>query len=384
MSIRQRGKNSWEITIPLGTDPVTGKHLRGYHSFKGSKRQVLEEQTRLLHERDSGLHVQPSRMTVAELLDDWLKSCSGLAPKTRAGYAQIVNSHLKPALGTLKLKQLRPTNIQRYLNEKAGPKDPGEKRLSSTTLHHHYAVLHAALRYAVRMQLLCTNACDAINAPKVRRTEMTVLNASEVAELLLGLMGKDVYIPVVIAVYTGLRRGEVLGLKWGDLDLENGRLTLTRSLQRLEGVTSFKSPKNERGRTISIAPFLVGELRMHYKQQLESKMAARDKYEDNDLVCARPDGTPLNPGSYSSRFRDLVDKMDVPRIRLHDLRHIHATLLLDGGVSLKVVSERLGHSTTRLTGDTYAHILEGRDRAASDLFDSIMCEALGEAAETSG
>jgi hypothetical protein len=273
VSIRRRGKNSWEITISHGFDPVTGERIRTFHSFKGTKRQAEEEQTRLLHRRDFGLSIEPSKLTVAELLREWLKSRPNLAPKTRQGYAHIVEEHLIPDLGTLRLTNLKPANIQ---------------------------------------------------------------------------------------------------------------LTVYRSLQRINGETFFKSPKGDRVRTIHIGPDLARELKAHRERQAEVKERMGDGYRDTDLVCTTENGEWLNPGSYSAAFRAFREKLDLPAIRLHDLRHTNATLLLDQRVPLKVVSERLGHSTTKLTGDTYAHVLEGQDQQAAKVFDLALRRARKKTAKANG
>jgi len=384
VSIRRRGKNSWELTSSRGFDRVTGARIRTFHSFKGTKRQAEEEQTRLLHRRDSGLSIEPSKLTVAELLREWLKSRPNLAPKTRQGYEHIVEEHLIPDLGTLRLTNLKPANIQRYFNDKADPEDPGKPKLSSTTLHHHYAVLHAALRYAVKMQYLPYNPSEAVEPPKVRKNEMKVLDQDQLLELLEAARETNLYIPVLIGACTGLRRGEVLGLKWEDIDFSKNQLTVYRSLQRINGETFFKSPKGDRVRTIHIGPDLARELKAHRERQAEVKERMGDDYRDTDLVCTTENGEWLNPGSYSAAFRAFREKLDLPPIRLHDLRHTNATLLLDQRVPLKVVSERLGHSTTKLTGDTYAHVLEGQDQQAAKVFDLALRRARKKTSKANG
>ena len=381
MSIRRRGKSSWEILIEHGCDPETGKRVRRWYSFQGNKRDAEEYETKLKHERDRGVSTLPSKMTVAELLQQWLEHVSqNRASRTYEGYKQIVERHLVPAFGSLRLAKLRASHIQGYLSRAIeSGRLKGEGKLSCTTVHHHYAALHAALEYSVRMQLLAVNPAASAEAPRMEHKEPKALTEKETALLLSLVRGDELYIPILIAVSTGLRRGEVLGLKWADVDLKTGTLTVRRSLERNGQGLGFKEPKTKKSRrTIQMPPLLLQELKRHGQEQGERKAAKGAEYKDQDLVCARLDGQPWNPGTFSGRYGDLIERVGAPKATFHELRHTHCSQLLMQGVPLKVASERMGHAGIGITGDLYGHLAEGRDQAAAEVFDAALRAALAE------
>jgi len=391
VSIRKRGHNYWEICINEGVDPETGKRIRTYHSFRGTERQAHRMHTDLQYARDHGMSVQPSRLTVSEYLEQWLNDYARLhvSPRTLQGYRDMVKLHIGPELGKIKLSKLRPAHLQRYYSNRldSGRKKPKVRQvteedgttteevvkgLSPQTVQHHHRLLYEALSTAVKWGLLHVNPADAVTAPKVRRKEPTVLTEEQTEMLLTAARGSRVYLPVVLAVGSGLRRGELLALRWSDIDLETGKVTVLRTLSetREDGLT-FKEPKSATSRRVVTLPaFAVEALKEHKKAQAAHRLQVGPGYKDHDLVMPNEDGSPWAPNLLTGAFGDLIKKLDLPRVRFHDLRHGHITHLLLRGVPLKVASARAGHSGIAITADLYGHLLPGADEEAASRLDS--------------
>lgn len=378
--IRKRGKNSWAIAIYIGRNE-RGKPRYKWHTVKGGKRKAEDECTRLLNQLATGEYVEPSRTTLAEYLERWLADYAevNVAPKTFERYAEIVRKHLVPALGHHRLTKLQPLQIQAYysLALQSGRRD-GKGGLSAQTVIHHHRVLKDALSQAVRWRLLVRNPSDAVEPPRRQDLEMQVLEETQIGTLLKGAAAKSIYIPILLAVTTGMRRGEILGLRWNDLDLNAGTLAVCQSLEHTRsGGLKFKQPKTRRSRRVVALPgFARDALRKHRALQAKVRLLAGPDYKDNELVCARWDGNPRNPGALTRAFAKLIVDLGLPKIRFHDLRHSHATQLLREGIHPKVVSERLGHSTVGITLDTYSHVTPGMQEEAAKRIDVALRSVL--------
>lgn len=265
---------------------------------------------------------------------------------------------------------LRPVHLQRFYSEKL---DSG---LSASTVRKFHNILHAALRHAVRMQLLAANPTDVVTAPKPRRTEMTVLDEQASATMLRAAQGSELYLPLLLAVGTGMRRGELLGLRWSDVDLEAGTLTVAQTLQEAYGEVLFKEPKTTKSRRRITLPELVVEaLRAHRVEQAARTLAREPGYVESDLVLPAPGGGPWWPSNFDRMWRRFKKRQGL-EIRFHDLRHTHATQLLKAGIHPKVVSERLGHASIGITLDTYSHVLPGMQEEAAAKIDAGLRGAL--------
>lgn len=376
--IRQRGKESWGVTIYLGME--NGK--RKYRSFTvhGTKKDAERELRRVLRELDTGSYVEPSKLTVEQYLERWLSDYASLhvSGRTLERYQGIIRAHLIPGLGKRPLSKLQPLDIQKHYAEslRDGRKD-GKGGLSAQTVLHHHRVLHEALEQAVKWQLLARNPADAVEPPRPRRQEMQVLDEAQAAMLLKATRESPLYIPILLALTTGMRRGEILGLRWKDVDLNRGVLAVRRAAEVSGRKVSYKEPKTARSRrVVTLLGLTVDELRRHKREQAENKLFYGPAYEDHGLVCCHDDGRPFHPDRVSYNFAALIRRLDLPRIRFHDLRHTHATLLLAQGVHPKVVSERLGHSTIGLTMDTYSHVLPVLQEEAASKLDSTLRDAL--------
>jgi len=349
--IRPRSPGSFEIRYSLGTNSATGKRRITTATVSGTRRDAERELRRLLRALDTGEHLDPTRMTVREWLNQWLDTVrQEVSPKSFERYQEIVSNFLAPALGNLPLVKLAPSHIQTAYNRWAigGRLDRKDGGLSPRTRRHIHRILRSALARAVEQQLLARNPADAFKKrlPKVERREMTVLSSEQSARLMNAIRHTTVYWPVLLAISTGMRRGEVLALRWKNVDLERGSLRVMESLEQTKRGIRFKAPKTEKTRVITLPGFAIEEFRRHKQQQAEDLLQLGIRQSGETLMCCRADGLPLQPQSLTHEFTYLVGRVkDLPRVRFHDLRHSHATQLLLAGVHPKVAQERLGHST---------------------------------------
>lgn len=376
-SITKRTKNSWSVVLDLGRDPLTGRRRQLRRAIKGTKRDAEALLVQLLHQRDLGIDQPPGKLSVGEYLQQWLRDYAKVntAPATYAMYQTMVLTHALPALGTLPLTKLRPQHLQQLYNGLLdhGRRD-GKGGLSPKSVLHLHRILREALNHAVQWQFLANNPADATRPPRPARYEIPALGP-EVIQRLLGAAAKTRHRTIIyLAVMTGLRRGELLGLRWADVDLDRGTLSVRRALQRLtgEGIT-YRAPKTQSSnRSVALSPDTIETLRRHRKDQLEERLSLGPAYQDQGLVFTTPLGTPIDPANLRRAWSGIVTRAGVEPLRFHDLRHAHATLLLLQGIHPKIVSERLGHSSVRITLDTYSHVLPGLQAQAAAQLDLLI------------
>lgn len=349
----------WVAVLDAGRRPDGRRDRRFFYgrtkASAGAKRDEAAAQLA------SGTLPEPGRITVAEYLDRWLQHGKARwQPRTYGGYEMHVRLYLRPALGSLQLKRLTPLHLQDLYQAKL---DAG---LHPQTVLHLHRCAHAALAQAVRWRLIPTNPADAVEPPRVRRRPRPTLTADQAAQLLDALSGDRLLPLYATALYTGMRQSEILGLRWEDVDLERGVIHLRQVAQWIGRERITKPPKSGAGRSIAMAPDLIPILRAHRRQQAAERLQAGEFYQDHGLVFCQPDGRPLRPWDVWSKLRRTLDRTGLPRVTFHDLRHTTATLLLQAGVHPKVVAEMLGHSTIRLTLDTYSHVLPTMQAEAAE------------------
>lgn len=377
--IVKRSKDSYTVVVSLGRDPTTGKRKQHWQSVKGSKKDAERMLAETLNGLDKGGFVKPTAKTVAEFLKLWLKdyAATNTAPRTGERYSEIVHLHLIPHLGAIPLTKLRPDHLQAYYaKELTQGRLDGKGGLSPQTVLHHHRVLSDALNHAVKWGLVARNVAQAVDPPRPRKKEMTTLSPEdsptffEQARRLERNSGLPYYAIFLTALHTGMRRGEFLGLRWKDIDLDMATISVNRSLQRLrDGSLVFREPKTPKARRqIAMTPSLATELRGYKTEQQAMRILIGKPLSDEDMVFARPDGSPINPETVTPSFKKIAHHLGL-NLRLHDLRHTHASLMLKAGVHPKVVSERLGHATVGITLDTYSHVTPGLDQMAALRFE---------------
>ncbi len=374
--IRKRSHGSWELRYSLGTDPATGMRRVVTTTVKGDHRAAEKELRRRLHTMDSGEHVDPTRMTLRAWLVIWLDTIRHeVSPKTHERYSEIVNNFLIPALGNLALSKLTPSHIQEAYNKWAigGRRDGKGGGLSPLTRRYFHVILRSALARAVEQQILARNPADVFRKrmPKVERKEMVTLTAEESEHFLEGIKDTRTYWPVMLALATGMRRGEVLAARWKNVDLDRGIISVVQSLEQTKTGLRFKDTKNSKNRSVTLPAFAIEELRRLKREQAEELLALGIRQNGETLVCCRPDGEPLQPRSLTHQFTILQARCKgLPRVRFHDTRHSHATQLLKDGVHPKVMQERLGHSTITTTMDLYSHVTDTMQTDAAARLDA--------------
>lgn len=372
--IVKRGKDSYSVVIYLGVNPATGKRQYKWHTVTGNEQKAESELTRLLRELDTGSYVDPSALTVAEYLERWLTvyAEANVSQKTYERYRGIVTNHLSPAFGAMKLAKLHPLHIQSYYAKmrKEGRKDGRRGGLSAQTILHLHRVLSEALKMAVRWQLLARNPADAVQPPAVQQKEVKALDAAQTAWLLELAEGTRLYLPIMLAVTAGLRRGEILGLKWADVDWTQATIRIQRAVEETKTGVTMKAPKSRQSRRMVALPSITVEaLRVHRAKQDEYREKLGPDYAEQDLICSVEDGSLWKPAAFTSAYRALIARRKLTGPNFHALRHSHASQMIAGGVDMKTVSSRLGHSRTAFTLDTYTHLLPGQDQEAARRLD---------------
>lgn len=352
-----------------------GSQRRFAVTVKGSRKDAERELRQRLDAIDRGEHVDPNRLTMAEWLTRWLDTVrSEISPRTFETYNDLVRHYLSPALGSVPIAKLTELDIQGAYTRWAtsGRRDGKPGGVSAITRRHLHRVLHTALSRAVELRLIARNPASVFKKRiKVERHELTVLSAEQSARLLDGIRSHRVYWPVLLALATGARRNEILALRWRHVDLDRGVVSIIEAMEHTQAGLRFKPPKSGKARAISLPVFAIDDLRRLRIDQAQELLQLGVRLDGNTLLCARADGEPLLPTSLTHEFAKVAGKVEgVPKVRFHDLRHSHATALLASGVPLKVVSERLGHSTIALTADTYAHVTASMQEDAAQKLDS--------------
>lgn len=382
----RRGE-TWTYVIDVSRDGSGRRRQRSKGGFR-TRREAESALHAALNALRQGVYVEPAKLTVADFLrDSWLPAVRGsLRPTTYSSYEVHVRCYLVPAFGDRKLQELTPPMINTlYAELITGWR--GRRALGPATVRRVHATLHRALRDAVRWQLVARNVASAANPPKAPRPRMKVWTASELQTFLSATKTDRNHTLWLFYVLTGVRRGEALALQWSDVDLVAATATIRRSLVPVDHRLVFGEPKTDKGRRrISLDAQLVAALRAHHRDQAKERLLVGSAFDDQDLVFCHPGGSPLRPEQVSRWFSSLARRAGVPPVRLHDLRHLHATLALSAGVAPRVLADRLGHSSTAMTTDIYQHVLPDLDRDAAGRVAAIVfspVEAIEADSETS-
>ena len=383
--LRERSPGHWAIVIDV-RDPATGKRKRRWHSFAGTKREAQIECARLISDLKAGIQLEPSKTTLAAFLDRWLEHMKAqLTPRSHERYSELARKNLVPLIGGIALTKLQPAMIsQAYTKALQSGRRDGKGGLSPSTVHYLHRILRQALQQAVRWQLLARNPTDAVKSPKLERKEMKVLDADGTADLIEAARENILFMPILLAVLCGIRRGEIAALRWRSIDHERGQLSVIASVEQTKEGVREKPPKSGRGRTVALPSLVIDELRQHRLKQAESLLRLGVRLTDDHHVVMRADGKPLQPRSITQNFQLFLQRCGLARVRLHDLRHSHATQLLASGVHPKIAQERLGHSSIAITLDLYSHVLPGMQADAADSVDLAMREAINRRRQTKG
>jgi len=336
----------------------------------GKTRRVVDEKlTAAKADRDRGLLFDADSLTVGRYLERWLADSvrDTVKATTYETYERLMRRHLVPTLGRVKLKNLTPVHVRGLYREKL---DSG---LSPTSVQRVHALLHKALNQAVHDGLVPCNVTQAVKAPRGSRKEIPALTQEQARVFLNTAKGDRLEVLYLLAIHTGLRQGELLGLKWGNIDLDRGILQVRRILSAAKEGPTFTTPKSNKGRSVRLTAQARQALRDHRKRQVEERLKHDGFWQDYGLVFNTLVGTPLNRHNVFSRsFKPLLRRAGLPDIPFHGLRHSFATLMLAGGEHPKMVQEMMGHSGIRVTMDFYSHVLPDMQREAVDRLGGML------------
>ena len=354
----KRSKGSWSIILDMGRDPTTQKRKQQWVSVKGTKKAAEERLPQLLRELDTGSAILPNKLTLAQFLDRWLRDYVSVSvrPRTYEGYEQKIRTHIIPALGSTPLTAIQPAHLQGFYRQclesgRMDSMDSKEGGLSPRTVLHLHRILNEALKYAVEWQLVARNVALAVDPPRAGHKEMQVLDSQGVHKLLEAARDTMYYPLLDLAIYTGRRRSELLGLRWKDVDLDMAALSVVQTAHQLRsGGIVYQEPKTAKGkRQVSLSPTAVLAIRA-YKEKVE---AERDilgiPLTLDSLVFSYYNGSPMLANTITHAYLKIARGAGLQDVRFHDLRHTHATMMLKANVHPKVVMERLGHSTIAVT-----------------------------------
>ena len=379
--IRRRGEHSWELKFDNGTDPLTGRRVTRYHSFKGTKREAEAELVRLKASADKGEYINPSKLSLGEFLDRWEAWVAGqVSPRTLERYKELAAYHVRPHLGATRIQKLKTVNFAELYGVLQRAKSDGGGGLSPRTVGHVHRLMHRVFGHAAKWGVIASNPVSAADPPAVERTEIKILSPEEVFTLLRGLRVRPLYPIAVLGLATGMRRGELVALRWKDVDLDGGKVRVERSVEQTNAGLRFKSPKTKAGRrTVIIPPSIVSELRVHWRRQQEQRLAlGLGKADDGDLVFARHDGSAYPPKSLTFDWARTVRRLKLPRVTLHALRHTHVSQLIASGLDVVTVSRRIGHSNPTVTLGVYAHLFGNTDERAASVVEAALAGVLAE------
>jgi integrase len=361
------------VRLDLGY--VQGRRKR-VTRYAGTEAAALEELKRLRRELDSGrLVANTGQMTMEDYLEYWLTELlpGTVKPTTEASYADMTRRHIVAGLGHQYLAKLTRDDVRRFIRQLARTKSQrrGEDRvLSARTVQYVHSILRRALEDARREELTGRNVAREVSPPRYERREFEPLSPQEARALLAVAADDRLYAAYVLALLLGLRRGELLGLRWSAVDLRRGTLRVQVSLQRVGGQLAFTSPKTRRSRRAMPLPRAVVKVLREHKQRQAVERAEAELWADEDLVFATSIGTPIEPRNLSRHFEALRERAKLRKVRFHDLRHGCASLLFELGVPLRMVMEILGHSQISTTSDIYTHVMPAQYREVADALDA--------------
>jgi integrase len=370
-SVFQKQNGRWYVVTHYVDE--LGRERQRPHGGFATKREAERKRTQVLRELDTGDFVDSDDISVEQyLLDVWMPSRKHqLKPTTYASYQSNIKLHVVPYVGKLRLQALTASHLDRLYGDllTSGRLNGERGGLSPRTVRYVHTIVRKALADAMKKGRITRNVADAADAPKVGRPrEMAFWTPEQVKTLFIAIEDDSLRALWRLLVTTGMRRGEVVGIRWQDLDLDGARLIIRQSVVTVGYRTEVSTPKNDQARVVDLDAETVAVLKAHRATQAAAKLALGPDWTDSDRVFVREDGRPIHPEVVSKRFLKLVERAGLPRITLHGLRHTHVAILANTDVPVKVISERLGHATVAFTLDRYAHVLPGAQSEAAARF----------------
>lgn len=366
--ITKKGERRFEITVEGEKDPVTGKRNRMYKTIKGTRREANSMMHKMINEMDEDMRIKKLPITVGAWMDQWLSLyLVNVQETTFVGYKGKINNYIKPYLGNILLQSLRANHIQGMIN------DMMKRGLSPKNARETFNNLNVAMRKAVVLKMIRENPCAGVELPRVKRYHAKVYDVKTMKQVLNAAQNNDIYLIVFLALMTGMRRGELLALRWENIDLEKRIIQVRGNMVRGEEAPIIKEPKTESGiRDLVIGDDVVQVLKQARLQYMKDRMEQGPNFQDLGFVIRQKNGVPFTPDALSRKWRRFIDENDLPRVRFHDLRHSNATALMQAGINPRVVQQRLGHADVSTTLSIYTHVLPEMDEEAAKTLDKII------------
>jgi integrase len=370
--IRRRGENSWELKFDAGTDPLTGQRKTRYASFKGTKRDAKIELARLITQHETGQSVDPSKTTIAEFLkrwDDW--AGAHLAPKTLERHRTAICQHIVPHIGALPIQKLRPVHLVELYRKLQQSGGQNGRPLAARSVAYVHRLLHRALGHATIWGVTSQNVAAVVSPPPAPDADIAILTEVQIKTVLEHLNGRTLRPIVSFLLGTGCRRGEVLALRWHDVNFDKKTVRIERAIEQTKSGLRVKAPKTKAGkRLIAISPWLIAELRAHQKRQQELRLKlGMGRAPADSLVFARWDGEMRAPHWLSKNFAQAMATLGID-CRLHGLRHTHVSQLIAAGLDVLTISRRIGHASPAITLNVYGHLFSNTDAKAAEIIEA--------------
>ncbi|MGM9617497.1 tyrosine-type recombinase/integrase [Butyricicoccus sp.] len=357
-SIRQRANGKWEARVTIGINPGTGKPIRR-SIYGNTQKEVRQKMTAVIRELDKGTYQEPSKMTVAEWMDEWLSTfcTNSVKPLTYSSYEGIIKNHIKPSVGSIALQSIKGTHIQKLYN------DMTKQGLSAKTVKNVSAVLHKALSVAMKQGFIIGNPCEAAELPKATKHEIQPLSDEEIPLFLQAIESDSMKNAYALCLFAGLREAECLGLSWNQVDFEQGRITISQQLQKekKKGAKYYIADTTKSGKPRTIEPPAIAfeYLREEHLAQQQNRLRAGEVWSNpENLVFTNTVGNHLAFSTFYKHFKKIAEKIGRPDARPHDLRHTAATVAIASGSDIKSVQDLLGHATASFTLNVYTHTSE--------------------------
>lgn len=371
---------NWYVVVDLGRDHDGKRHQKWHGSYR-TRKEAEVARAKIVGELHEGSYAEPAKLTFGDwVIDRWLPTMrTQVKPSTFESYSRNARQHVLPRLGGRQLREIGPGQLNTlYADLLDHGRQNGDGGLSPKTVRYIHTIVHKALADARDAGLVTLNVAERAKPPRPRAIAPTELRFWKPAELrtFLDLVAEHRLVAAWhVSAMTGMRRGEVLGLRWGDVDLDAARIHVRQALVSVAYELVMSTPKNHRARVIDLDAGTVAQLREHQERQAAEKTEWGAGYDDHDLVFCKENGEPLHPQTYSQALERLVARCPLPRIRLHDLRHTHATIALSAGIPPKVISERLGHESPAFTLKQYAHVIPGMQAEAAEQIAGLVSGA---------
>ena len=364
----------WQITIELPKDPITGKRVRRYKTVRGTKKEAERAMHEYIRELEKGYYVTNNKITITEWIDTWLEVYiePNVSPTTLSRYQGMIRRYIKPLLGHIQVQELTTLAVQAWVNSLKVSPSSG-KPMAAATIKHAYHVLKGCMDKAVFAGIIPRSPCAGIMLPKGQKKPAVIFEEDEIEQLRAAAKGTDMELVIDMELCMGLRRGELLGLQWCDIDWDRKRISIVRNRVVVDGKTLVKEPKTENSiRTLDVPEQLIRKLKQHRVKCMENSVELGAAYTSTEFVIVHPDGKPIYPEYLSQMLTKLLKNAGLPQCRFHDLRHLCATIMVRQGVDVKTAQQRLGHKDIKTTLEIYAHVFASMSRDASDKIGELV------------